>query len=270
MSDNAMADPATFQPRRFRTTAGGYARFRLGYPDALIRRVAAMTGLAPGAGVLDLGCGPGLLALPFARAGMAVTAVDPEPEMLEALKESAKTAGLTVRALAGSSFDMPPGIGPFRAVVMGRAFHWTDRAATAKALDTLVEPGGALVLFDDLHLDTVENQWRTALERVAARYGADTAPHRRERADPRHRSHESILLDSPFPVLETAGVVVARELTVDDIVGYAFSLSVTSRQALGVRAAEFESELRDALALLSPSETFRELAEMKALVATRA
>lgn len=264
-----MADPATFQPRRFQTTAAGYARFRLGYPDALIRRVVALLGLAPGEGVLDLGCGPGLLALPFARAGMDVTAVDPEPEMLEALETAAKTEGLAVRALTGSSFALPPGIGPFRAVAMGRAFHWTDRAATAAALDCLVQPGGALVLFDDHHLETEENRWRRELDRVASRYGADTAPHRRERADPRYRAHESILLDSPFPVLETAGIVVARDLTADDIVGYALSLSVTSRAALGERAGEFESELRDALALLSPAEMFREIAEMRALIARR-
>lgn len=264
-----MTAPSDYQPRRFRTTAGGYARYRLGYTDALIRRVAALIGLVPGDRVLDLGCGPGLLALPFAQAGMAVTAVDPEPEMLTALEKSAQIAGISVQTARGSSYDLPPDLGPFRAVVIGRAFHWMDRAAMAKAFDPMVVPGGAVVLFDDEHLKTAENRWRAVLDRVAARYGADTAPHRRERADPGHRSHESILLDSPFSVLQTAGVVVARDLTADDIVGYAFSLSVTSRQALGERAAAFESELRDALTLLSPTDTFREIAELRAVVATR-
>ncbi len=264
-----MSASSLFQPRRFRSTVGGYARFRLGYPDRLIRQVIALTGLQPGDSVLDLGAGPGLLALPFAQAGMAVTAIDPEPEMLAALKNAAIAAHFAVHALAGSSYDLPSGIGPFRLVTMGRAFHWMDRAETVRALDRLVLPGGALVLFDDETLKTVENRWRTILDTVAGRYGADAAPHRAERANPNHRSHESILFESPFPQLETAGVIVRRELSADDIVGYAGSLSVTSPDALGERAAAFEGELRRALAELSPDGRFTEIAEMRALIARR-
>ena len=51
-----------------------------------------LAGLEPGDAVMDLGCGPGLLAIPFAQAGMKVTAVDPEPEMLEAAG-AARAAG---------------------------------------------------------------------------------------------------------------------------------------------------------------------------------
>lgn len=264
-----MSHTPQFQPHRFRSTAAGYARFRLGYPDRLIRQVITLTGLQPGDAVLDLGAGPGLLALPFAQAGMAVTAVDPEPEMLEALENAAKSAGLPVRAVAGSSFNLPSGIGPFRVVTIGRAFHWMDRVETARALDRMVLPGGALVLFDDEIVKTAENRWWTVLDVIAARYGAAAAPHRAARADPNHRSNESILIESPFPILETAGVILRREVSADDIVGLAGSLSVTSLAALGKRARAFEGELRRAMAELSPDGRFVQIAEMKALVAKR-
>jgi ubiquinone/menaquinone biosynthesis C-methylase UbiE len=268
MTDECMSPPSHFQPRRFRTTAAAYARFRLGYPDRLIRRVIDLTGLKPGDSVLDLGSGPGLLALPFAREGMAVTAVDPEPEMLEALENAAKSAGLPVRALPGSSFDLPPG--PFRLVTIGRAFHWMDRTETVRALDRMILPGGALALFDDEIPKTAENRWWTVLDDVASRYGAAGAPHRMERADPSHRAHVSILLESPFSRLETAGVIVRRELSTEDIIGLARSLSVTSAQTLGERTAAFEDDLRRALEELSPDGQFAQIAEMKALVAWRA
>lgn len=265
-----MSNLNSYQPRRFQSTAAAYARFRLGYPDRLIRRVIELVGLKPGDPVLDLGCGPGLLTLPFALAGMAVTAVDPEPEMLEALKNAADTAHLSVQTCAGSSFDLPLGIGSFRLVTMGRAFHWMDRVETAKALDRLVAADGALALFDDETLKTAENRWRQVLDAVATRYGADEAPHRAARSRPDYRSHESILLDSPFAALETAGEIVTRTLSADDIVGLAGSLSVTSQRALGERAAAFEEELRQELTVLSPDGRFREIAEMRVLIARRA
>jgi SAM-dependent methyltransferase len=264
-----MPHPPHFQPHRFRSTAAGYVRFRLGYPDRLIRRVIALTGLQPGDLVLDLGSGPGLLALPFAQAGMVVTAVDPEPEMLEALNKAAIPANLAIRTCAGSSYDLPAGLGSFRLVTIGRAFHWMDRAATATALDRLVVPGGALALFEDATLMTVENRWRTVLDTVAARFGAESSPHRAERANPDHRAHESILLESPFPLLETVGVIVRREMTIDDIVGFAGSLSVTSPEALGDNASALAAELRRALAELAPDGRFVQIAEMRVLVARR-
>src|ERR1019366_10087065 len=63
-----------YEPHRFKSAAPFYERYRLGYPERLIRRLIALAGLRPGDPVLDLGTGPGLLAVPFARAGMAVTA----------------------------------------------------------------------------------------------------------------------------------------------------------------------------------------------------
>jgi Methylase involved in ubiquinone/menaquinone biosynthesis len=196
-----------------------------------------------------------------------VTAVDPEPEMLAALKEAAERADLAVSAVLGSSFSLPDGL--FNLVVMGRAFHWTDRSATAKALDAQITAGGAIALFDDETIKTAENRWRGVMDRVAARFGADKAPHRAERADPAFRSHESILLDSPFSMLETVGVVVRRPLSLGDILGYAASLSVTSRHALGEKHTAFESELTEELLALSPKGRFSEIAEMRALIARR-
>lgn len=264
-----MTGHPSYDPHRFQSTVPYYVRYRLDYPERLIRRVAALSGLKPGGRVLDLGCGPGFLALSFARLGMAVTAVDPEPEMLEAATAAAAKAGLAVDVRAGSSFEMPAGLGPFDLVVMGRAFHWTDRAVTLAVLDRLIVPGGGVALFDDEHLKAPENRWRQELDAVSGRYGADQAPHRVQRAAADYRRHESILLESPFNHIETAGEIVSRMLGVDDIIGYARSLSVTADRTLGDRSAAFETDLRRALAALSPDGRFREVAEMRALIARR-
>src|ERR1700689_59988 len=99
----AMADsapnppiPETYDPRRFRTTVPFYARYRLPYPRALIDRVIGIVGMRPGDAVMDLGTGPGLLAILFAQAGMDVVAIDPEPEMLGAARAAAGEAGVGI------------------------------------------------------------------------------------------------------------------------------------------------------------------------------
>lgn len=68
-------------PHRFRSTVPFYAAYRVPYPDALIAFITERCDLARGGRVLDLGCGPGPLAVAFARLGCAVTAMDPEPDM---------------------------------------------------------------------------------------------------------------------------------------------------------------------------------------------
>src|SRR5580704_3628268 len=95
-----------YEPRRFKSASPFYERYRLGYPGRLIRRVIALAGLRSGDPVLDLGTGPGLLAVPFARAGMTVTAADPEPTMLEAAGAAAQAAGAELTLWQGGSYEL--------------------------------------------------------------------------------------------------------------------------------------------------------------------
>jgi len=265
-----MADlPQSYDPHRFRTAVPYYARYRLGYPESLIAKVIELVGLKHGDAVLDLGCGPGTLAIPFAKAGMRVTGVDPEPEMLAACGAGTKAAGVAVALKRGSSFDMPAGIGPFRLVTMGRAFHWMDREAALQLLDRLVSRDGAVAHFDDEHPRTVENRWRHLLRDLGDKYGRAQAPHIVERESADYRTHESYFLNSPFCRIERYGVIVRRAITAEDIVGLAFSLSYTAPQKLGDRKDEFERELRAGLAEISPDGCFTEIAEMAALIGHR-
>lgn len=265
-----MPNPAeNYDPRRFETTVPYYARYRLGYPELLIRRVVERVGLQPGDAVLDLGCGPGLLAISFAKAGMAVTGIDPEPAMLEAAKAAAAEAGVSITLRQGSSFDMPAGIGPFKLVTMGRSFHWMDREITLNILNGIVISGGAVALMHDIHTKTAENRWRRILHELGNDYGRDESFHVEARQDPNFRAHESILMNSAFSHVESISVFVRRDLTADDIVGLAFSLSTSAPQKLGNRIGEFETRLRAKLAELSPDGRFEEIAEMTAIIATR-
>ena len=104
-----MAEAAVFQPHRFRTAARHYLAGRPAYAPRLIRLVAELLRLSERDRLLDLGCGPGVLAGAFAPLVGEVVAIDPEPEMLRdrgsdvwRRGEHPVCAGKFVRPVAGA------------------------------------------------------------------------------------------------------------------------------------------------------------------------
>jgi ubiquinone/menaquinone biosynthesis C-methylase UbiE len=261
--------PVPYLPRRFQSAVPYYQRYRLAYPERLIARVIALLELEPGAPVLDLGCGPGSLAVPFAKAGLKVTAADPEPEMLAAAKAAAAAAGLAIAFWRGGSYDLKPDMGPFRLVSIGRAFHWMDRMATLAMLNRIITPDGAVVFFHDAHPVLPENAWFKVLCKVGDKFGRARQRHAGERKALGHRRYEPFLYRSAFTELDGLSVTIRQPISEDGIVGRAFSQSTTSPALLGAETDAFEAELRKSLRALSPEGKFTEIAEMVALIARR-
>ncbi len=258
----------SFEPRRFHSTVPYYATYRVPYPEALITFVAERCGLAPGSPVLDLGCGPGQLAIAFARLGCSVSAIDPEPAMLAAAGRQAEVEDVALTLIEGSSYDLDRRYGPFRLVVMGRSFHWMDRDATLNVLDRIVEGTGAVVLFHDKRVATPGADWPSALHRLRTEFvPANVARHWKD--DPAWEPHEVVLLRSPFRHLTLHGMTIARTLSVEDVIGLVYSMSSTSPEALGDAREAFEARLQTDLTRLAPNGLVSEIVEIRVLIARR-
>ena len=268
MSQEPAQQVHAYEPRRFQGAVPFYERYRLGYPQRLIGRVIALAGLKPGDAVLDLGTGPGLLAVPFAQAGMDVTAADPEPAMLAAAQEAADAAGVKLSLWQGGSYDLTADMGPFKLVAIGRAFHWMDRAATLAMLDKIITPDGGVAFFHDAHPDVAENRWFKALRKVTDRHSKDGKHIAAGHAGAHHR-YEPYLFASAFTVLDGLSVTIRGEITLDHLVGRAYSFSTCAPERLAGRREEFEQDLRNALTPLAENGKFIEIAEMVALLARR-
>jgi len=250
-----------FDPQRYRSAAAHYERGRPPYAPALIRRVAEVTGLGSQHRVLDLGCGPGPLARRFAPLVSEVVAMDPSPEMLAQAREMAGKAA-NIRFVAGSSYDLGAALGHFHLVVMGRSFHWMDRVDTLKRLDRIVEPAGALALFQDTAPAIPANGWRKVWHDICDRYEPNIGAHQ---SDPNWVRHEAILLDSAFARLERFGVIERRALDVETLVQRTLSMGSTSPSYLGEKkTAAIVAEIRAELA-----DVREEVVETAALVAWR-
>lgn len=212
---------------------------------------------------MDLGCGPAQLARGFAPFVREVVAIDPEPEMLRVARAASKGIGNIVFREA-SSADLSAALGRFRLVVMGRSFHWMDRAETLRRLDGLIEPGGAVALFRDTHPELADNAWYPAYRALLRGYaGDDSHSVRTERPD--WIRHEAILLESAFSHVEEIGVWDRRGASVDMLIERALSMSSTSRARLGDMADRMIAELRQTL----PQGEFFEMIVSQAVLAWR-
>jgi len=106
---------------RFASTASLYEHLRPPYPGEFFRSVAQRLGLSKQRSLIDLGTGPGLLALGFAPYVGRIVGVDPEPAMLDAARRAAASAGHAVTLIEGKVETLAPDIGSFDVVTIGRA-----------------------------------------------------------------------------------------------------------------------------------------------------
>jgi SAM-dependent methyltransferase len=155
--------------------------------------------------------------------------------------------------------------------VLGQSFHWTDREQVLRGLDALISPGGSVVLVTCGGADDLPPApWLGAVAEVRTRYlgperraGSGTYAHPEE-------GHQDVLARSAFAVVDTvrwAGRHLVR--TLDQVVGWVFSLSYSSPAQLGDRKDAFERDLRDALVAVQPDGRFEETISTEAIIATR-
>lgn len=141
--------------RAFDGVAAGYGRSNDGNPllramRARLRdRVGAL--VAPGARLLDLGCGPGADAVAFAARGHHVTAVDSSPAMAEAARRASDEGGVADRVdvhhLGIHELDRLGRDARFDAAYssFGPLNCLFDLPAAATLIADRLEPGGVLI-----------------------------------------------------------------------------------------------------------------------------
>lgn len=147
---------AVLEARRARTRdffdalAGSY--HNLAKPGGGAEGLAlAMMMALPSGTVIDLGAGEGEIALPLARLGHRVIAVDSSPAMVHALQEAARSAGLaSVEAHLGDLEALPLASGIGDVALVSQTLHHTRRPEVALREAARVTRGGGRVVVLDL------------------------------------------------------------------------------------------------------------------------
>ena len=124
-------------------------RNALGRPAPQVR--AALQRLDAPADVLDLGCGQGRDALPFARAGHRVVAVDMAASGLAQLAEDAGTEDLPIVCQQADLAGYRPD-GWFDLILADRVLHMMDppdRLGLMRRAIGCLKPGGRVLILDE-------------------------------------------------------------------------------------------------------------------------
>jgi SAM-dependent methyltransferase len=114
-----------------------------GQPSGELRRVLHEEGIAP-CRALELGCGTGTNAVWLAQQGFDVTAVDLAPLAIERAEARAQTAGVKVRFVKASAFELPDLGGPFPFFFDRGCYHVVrriDAGGYVRTLERVTAPG---------------------------------------------------------------------------------------------------------------------------------
>lgn len=126
----------------FGSVAAAYERYRPGYPDELVTSVLSYSG-RPVTTALEIGAGTGKATRAFAARGVAVTASEPDPAMLEELRRHVPA---TVTPLLASFEDVRPDA-TFDLVFAAASLHWTEPTDRWQRIARLLAPGGVFASF---------------------------------------------------------------------------------------------------------------------------
>jgi ubiquinone/menaquinone biosynthesis C-methylase UbiE len=256
----------------FLGSAPYYVQGRLPYAPGLAAAMERALSLDGAGRLIDVGCGPGVVALRLAHLFDEVVGVDPDAGMLAEAERRARELGVrNARWVKARAEELPFDLGTFRVATFAASFHWMDRDRVAAIVREMLEPGGAFVQVTDVADDRPEREEplpypsppREAIEEIKRKY-----------LGPQRRAGQSIRVDSPSgeaEVLARAGFggperirlpfreVIVR--SVDDVLASYYSSSGSAPHLFGERLPEFDADMRRALAEASPRGKFAERTE---------
>lgn len=247
-------------------SAAYYARGRLPYPQELADALRDELALDGTGRLLDVGCGPGSLALLLAPLFDEVVGVDADADMVA---EAARRGPPNTTWVHMRAEELPAALGTFRVATFAQSFHWMDRHRVASVVGGMLEPRGVWV-----HVNATTHR--------GVEDGADLpapAPPREEitelvraylgqtrRATP--AGEEDVMRAAGFGGPRRVHVPGGRvfDRSEDDVVASVFSLSSAAPHLFGERLHAFERDLRQLLRRTSADGRFSERAREIELV----
>jgi SAM-dependent methyltransferase len=256
----ASADLARIAMGRFASTVAYYESARPPYGAGFFAAVAQQLGFDRSQRLLDVGAGPGILAIGFAPYCREVVGVDPEPGMVEAARAAAERAGATVSFIEGRFEDAAAKLGAFDLVSIGRAIHWLDPEPAREALKRALARQGKVLVCGATSAKDGRNPWLETFNAVRDRWKGGRPS----------RDHHSFFADGPFTRTRTIRVEGTYTIPIERLVERVLSMSTSSSARLGDEVPVMKTAMREALAPFAADGMIEDIVEARAEVFERA
>ena len=248
---------------RFASTVALYEHLRPPYPPVFFHTVAERLALSKQHALIDLGTGPGLLALGFAPYVGRIVGVDPEGAMLAAARRAAAREGRELMLIEGRAETLPEDIGAFDLVTIGRALHWMDRDGALARFERLVAREGAILVCASFSARDGRNPWLEDYNAARCAWSSAALWDESGSGARTHRDLGVFFDGSAFRPSERIRLETDHSVSVDDLARRVLTFSSSSPEVLGDNA---EAMLADVARRLLPFSRDGVIAE--ALVAT--
>lgn len=257
----------TYDPTLYQGTAAYYVGGRPHYSPNLAKTLAEELRLDGSGLLLDVGCGPGIIAVELHPLFGHVVALDPDAAMLEEGNRYAQSRGIQdIRWIQARAEDISSlGLERVRLVTFGQSFQWTDRERVAEDVYDMLEPGGGMAIINHTTVDRPQPVGpgyplipHTAIHEVIGRY---LGPRRRAGqgfAPESAISHAEVIGKSQFGPPRRLFCPGRPDIVqdVEAVLANYLSTSFAAPHLFGDKLEDFKKDVREALTSRSATGEF--------------
>ena len=238
----------------FRGTADFYVKYRTPYLESMLNSLIKITAIKTKDRLLDLACGPGRLSIPLAKYFNEVVAIDLEEEMITAGKNHAKNMGVNnILWKIGKAEEINEKLESFKLTTIGDAYHRLDQLCVLNKVSEALTKGGFIAIIGGASIIANGNRsWQTILNKTLSKWYKPNISGNSNNWEQVPNS----LIDFGFKDVMTNVFEETITLTVEEIIGFLYSMSIFSTNIIGNDKKEFEKTITDNLLELEPTNIF--------------
>ena len=202
----------------FDRVAEQYDEKRPTYPPQMFDDIVALSGVADGGRVLEIGCGTGQATLPMAERGYRITCVELGANLAAIARRNLAEYDVEVQVGEFESWPLPDE--PFDLVMCVSAFHWLDPAIAMPKMARALRAGGAIAITSGGHIAGGDTQFFNDVQACYEAHMPGTPPGLRlEAADEMPLEAPALAESGLFEPPQMQRYVWLREFTTDTYIG---------------------------------------------------
>lgn len=132
--------------------AEAYNKARPRYPQQLIQRAVELTQLQDNANILEVGCGPGIATVAFAKLGYSMLCVEPNPDFCSLTRQNCQDYP-NIEVINTSFEESQLETNKFDAVLAATSFHWIPAEVGYPKAASCLKDNGYLILLWNMRLE---------------------------------------------------------------------------------------------------------------------